>query len=202
MKKAFACALCVALFAVTFYAQNQTPTEYNKNEFFAGYSENSMLDSSRTESFDFTGNKSFRGWSASYTYNFRRYAGVKTEVSGYYKNYRFDNLPLPSPVNVRSRIYNFLGGVQFKDNKKNKRFSPFAYALGGVSQTRTNIRSILCDADCAESTTGFSLAIGGGVDLKVRKRFSLRLIQIDYNPAFYNGFREQRLRAGFGIVIN
>jgi hypothetical protein len=40
------------------------------------------------------------------------------------------------------------------------------------------------------------------VDLKVRKRFSIRLIQIDYNPAFDNGFREQRLRAGFGIGIN
>ncbi len=192
----------IALWAMSVAAQNQAPTDYNKNEFFAGYSENSVLDPVRVENFDSADIKAYRGWSASYTYNFRRFVGVKTEVSGYYKNFSFENFSPPAPVSVRSSIYNFLGGVQIKENKKTKRFSPFVYALGGISRTNLNIRSPLCDAGCREVNTGFSLAVGGGVDLKVRKRFSIRLIQLDYNPAFFDRFREHRFRAGFGIVFN
>ncbi len=203
MKKFIAAALSIGLGTAAAFAQNQTSTEYNKKEFFAGYSENSILDPLRSENFDSREIKAYRGWNVSFTYNFKRFIGVKADMSGYYKNFSFDNFSPPAPVNVKSSIYNFLGGVQIKDNKRSKRFSPFIHALGGISKTDLKIRSSICEMNsCDEKNTGFALALGGGVDLKVRKKFSVRLIQIDYNPAFYNGFRENRFRAGFGIVFH
>ena len=36
-------------------------------------------------------------------------------------------------IDTKERIYNFLGGVQVKDNRKDARFKPFAHALVGMA---------------------------------------------------------------------
>ena len=69
--------------------------------------------------------------------------------------------------------------------------------------------------DISDSDTGFSAVIGGRIDVLVRRRVDLRLIQWDYNPARFNvaddtalngrnnGSRTQHsFRIGVGIVIH
>jgi opacity protein-like surface antigen len=205
MKNIIICTILLVFCSNFVYSQSQSPTDYNKYEVFAGYSENSLLDPVAIENFDSAEIKSYKGWNSSVTYNFKRYLGVKADVSGHYKKFTFNNLSPSAPVKVNTDIYNILGGIQLKDNKKSKRFSPFAHTLVGVSTSKTKLESTLCsvnDPDCNQRKTGFSMGIGGGLDLKVKKNFSIRLIQVDYNPAYFKGFTEHRVRAGFGIVFH
>ena len=198
--------LIMLLFSVAAFAQNQTPSaEYNKFEVFAGYSENSLLDLNRIENFDSSnGIKAYHGWNTSVTYNFKRYVAIKADISEYYKHFSFIATNPAVRFNEKASIYNYLGGLQIEDNKKSKRFSPFVHALGGFSISKTTLQppSCLLLPMCKYSAKGFALALGGGIDLKVKKQFSIRLLQIDYNPAFYKDFREHKLRASFGIVFH
>ncbi len=206
MKQIITCTVFIVLWGTFAFSQNQTSKdEYHKYEVFAGYSENSLLDPSRIENSDSPdGIKAFSGLNVSATYNFKRFIGLKADFSGHYKDY---SVKIVSPIittgRIKSNIYNFFGGIQIKDNKKSKRFSPFAHALVGISASKVTVQSSACPLlpMCKESNSGLSLAVGGGVDLRIKKKFSIRLIQIDYNPAFFKT-KENRLRAGFGIVFH
>lgn len=203
MRKIIFCTIILVLWTGVAGAQTQTSEEINKKEFFAGYSENvpAYLGGDSEDRLTVAANpKTFRGWNASAVYNLNRYVGVKADISGHYRNLTFAE----SPVRVRGNFsyYNFLGGVQLKDNKKSKRFAPFAHALIGAGFSKGKLNASYLDFSLNDSAKGFAMAFGGGVDLKVKKNFSVRLIQLDYNPVIYSGFREHRIRAGFGIVLH
>lgn len=201
MKKIFICTFLIVLFATLSFAQNQTSTDYNKREFFAGYSENSSVAVSGSEANDsLTTSSPYRGWNTSVNFNLNRYLGIKTDVSGHYRSETLFALPVQIKANFST--HNFMGGIQIKDNKKTKRFSPFIHALGGISTNSVKISSNYLSYPLKDSKIGFTAVIGAGIDLKVKKNISIRLIQIDYNPAFYSGFTEHRIRAGFGIVFH
>ena len=112
-------ALSVGVFAQT------TTDEYNKNEFFVGYS-NQQVDRG-----DYTTHHGFEG---SYVRNISRYFGIKGDVSGAYKDDTFEfrtiNGTTTTTFRAKSRnsLYNFLGGVQIKDNASEARFKPFGHA--------------------------------------------------------------------------
>jgi hypothetical protein len=109
------------------------------------------------------------------------------------------NIPRPE-FNVR----NFFGGVQFKDNRKEgPRTRPFGHILLGASRERLRIRNVNLftdldhDGDIESFTvnfvnrndnrfrrTSFALALGGGFDIRITDRFSIRPIKIDYLPVF------------------
>ena len=204
MKKIFAGAFLIALWVTCAFAQTQTSTtDFRKFEVFAGYSANNLLNGNPEDVVEPNGNSTptYRGWNVSAAYNFNRFWGVKADVSGYYKKFTFADSPVR--ITANASVYNYLAGVQFKDNKKTKRFSPFLQALAGVTTSKVDLDlSDFGAPDLNSSNTGFSMVFGGGVDLKVNRRFSVRLIQADYNPTFSNGNMQNNVRLGFGIVFH
>src|SRR4026209_1175843 len=95
-------------------------SDYKKFEFFGGYSHNRVdtgigdYDHSLRDIID--EREGFHGFETSATGNLSRYFGLKADFSAHFKNQNFPvgNLQGAS-VDIDSRLFNFLGGVQLKD---------------------------------------------------------------------------------------
>jgi hypothetical protein len=198
LKLSMLAVLC-ALLNISAIAQSSD--EYNKMEGSAGYS-HQWIDS----------DDAYKGFEVSATRNFTRYLGVKGSFSGAYKT--FDPVTVtvfPAPpitFRIKESVYQYMGGIQVKDNRKEgSRFRPFAHALAGGATFRQKVSgtcptpSSVCSG-INNSDSGFAGAFGGGLDIKVNKRFSVRAIQADYNPFWFNGGAVHNFRLGVGIVIH
>lgn len=206
------CAIFIAFFTTAGFAQNQTTGEYDKNEFYVGYSNQQVDNGNR---------RSLNGFEGSYTRNVHRYFGIRADFS-VAKNSRTLNGSVFDPVNgtiniqqVNTRsVYNLLGGIQVKDNASTKRFKPFAYALVGVAVNRSRYSNLACTSttSCPStlpvpnnvtfSDTGIAGAFGGGLDIKITKRIDFRAIQVDYNPIYSNTRVDNNFRFGIGFVFH
>jgi len=67
-------------------------------------------------------------------------------------------------------------------------------------KTRTRLLEI-GTAQFQPSTLGYSVALGGGLDIPVGKRFSIRPIQADYLVSSEFGSRRHNIRYSTGLVI-
>ena len=192
-------------------------SDYKKFEFFAGYSHN-RIDTGIGDDDPDLGDviderEGFHGFEVSATGNLTRYVGIKGDFSGHFKSRTlpFGNFP-DANIDVDSRLFNFLGGVQIKDNSTEGTFKPFAHALAGVAHARNRVDfsngfcvAIVptpCPADFTESETGFAMAFGGGIDIRASDRISIRAIQVDYNPTRLFDSTQHNFRIGVGIVFH
>jgi len=199
--------MLIALVVSTGFAQTD---DYEKNEFYVGYSNNQI---------DYPARRTFHGIEGSYTRNVSRFFGVRADFSFARNNGKlYGSLtdPVTSTYNFqqtyKSSISNFLGGIQIKDNSSKKRFKPFAYALGGVAVNRRSFEDVSCiSQNCpaiipivnfSGQNTGVAGAFGAGLDIKAGKHIDLRAIQIDYNPIYSNGRVNNNFRIGFGLVFH
>lgn len=205
MKKLSA-ALCMLFISVIFVSAQNSQDEYKKNEFYVGYSNQQM---------DVGDRESFNGFEVSYTRNVTRYIGIKGDFSAAFRNDSF-RAGIPNPnggpdiveTDLKRSVYNFLGGVQIKDNATKSRLKPFAHLLVGVGHNRTSGNSRCISNNCAPfigdfeiSDTGFSGAFGGGLDIKINDKIDLRAIQVDYNPIYSNSRVDNNIRIGVGFVF-
>lgn len=92
--------------------------------------------------------------------------------------------------------YNYLGGIQIKNNSPEKKIKPFAHALAGVSKQSVKLKDIVNTGDTFDvknrdfaiygtdklTNIGFAMEFGGGLDIRLNKRLDIRVIQFDYNP--------------------
>ncbi len=204
--KAFCLTIVLSVCAV---AQNQTD-DYRKNEFFGGFSHQQVGNG------DY---EPFNGFEASYVRNIHRYFGIKGDFSAAYRNRTFTS-PVTFPAtgatptvsfDSNRSVYNFLGGIQIKDNSSTARFKPFAHALAGVAVNRSATKNISCTSNCSSFTlstagfsftdTGFGGAFGGGLDIKINDKIDFRAIQVDYNPIYSNSRVNNNFRFGVGFVF-
>jgi len=191
-------------------------SDYKKFEVYGGYSHNRVDtgigddDPSLRDIID--EREGFNGFEASATGNLSRYFGLKFDFSAHFKSQTipFDNFPT-ARVDIDSRLFNFLGGVQLKDNSTDKTFKPFAHALVGAAHTRNELRfnQIACIAivpsPCSDTTvteTGFGGAFGGGLDIRASDRVDVSVIQFDYNPTRLFDSTQHNFRIGVGIVFH
>lgn len=190
--------------------------DYKKFEVFGGYSHNRVDtgigddDPSLRDIID--EREGFHGFNVSATGNVTRYLGFKFDFSGHFKDRSVPFGTIANAVDIDSRIYNFLGGVQVKNNSTDVTFKPFAHALvgGGHVRARVNISNDVCIAiapspcpvDFTESETGFAAAFGGGIDIRASDKIDIRVIQIDYNPMRISGSTLHNFRFGVGIVFH
>jgi hypothetical protein len=191
-------------------------SDYKKFEFFGGYSHNrvdtGLSDEEPALADVINEREGFHGFEVSATGNLSRYFGIKGDFSGHFKNQNFQIPGLPgSNLDIDSRLFNFLGGVQIKDNSTEGTFKPFAHALAGVAHARNSVdfNDVICVAivpsPCSpftQSETGFAAAFGGGLDIRASDRISIRAIQVDYNPTRLFDSTQHNFRIGVGIVIH
>lgn len=188
--------LFIILFTLTFGAVCVFPQqtgEFNRNEGYVGYSNQQINEGERG---------SFNGFEVSYVRNVSRYFGIKGDFSAAFLN-KSASAPGVSIKFDRS-VYDFLGGVQIKDNASEKRLKPFAHFLAGVGHTKLKRTCPVCFdilPDIETSDTGFAAAVGGGLDIRINRRIDLRAFQVDYNPIRAYGRLNNNVRLGVGLVF-
>lgn len=219
MKK-YLLALSITALTAVFTAAQAPADDYKKGEFYVGYSNGQVdtgLDSGSTAADFFRDRETFHGFNVSGVYNLSRYFGLKGDVSGTYNSRRFNGAvdvggtPASISFDTDSSLYNFLGGVQVKDNSREGRFKPFAHALVGVGHARTKFSDFSCTPgnlcaavvvpDETAGGTGFAGAFGGGLDIRVNDKIQIRAFQVDYNPVRIEGQTGHNARFGAGIVF-
>lgn len=207
-------AFCLTLaLTIGVFAQTDSGDDYKRNEFYGGFS-NQQADNG------FTKRRSLNGFEAAYVRNVHRYIGIKGDFSAGFRGDTF-NFSIFDPVTGattasfrqqnRTSLYNFLGGVQIKDNASKARFKPFAHALAGVAHSRADFKNLTCTSgncsilvstgDFTISDTGFSAALGGGLDIKINDKIDFRALQVDYNPIRINNQWSNNVRFGIGFVF-
>ena len=190
--------------------------DYKRWEFFGGFSHNRVdtgIGDDDPALGDIIGEREgFNGFNTSLTGNVSRHIGFKFDLSGHYKKQNLPIFSVQNAVDVNSQLYNFLGGVQIKDNSSETTFKPFAHALVGVAhgRNRININQSGCVAifpsPCppafTETDTGLAGAFGGGLDIRAGDRLDIRVIQIDYNPTRLFDSTQHNFRIGVGLVFH
>lgn len=213
MKKIILAFSLTVISSMIAFGQTKAVDDYKKAEFFIGYSSGQVdtgIDSGNSLNSFFEDRESFNGFNASGVYNISRYFGIKGDISGTYKSNTFSEPTDGGTIAFKSNrsLYNFLGGVQVKDNSSDTRFKPFAHAMIGAGHARNKISDFTCTGVCPAvvpndtfSDTGLAGVIGGGLDVRLNKNIQIRAIQLDYNPVKVFGSTDHNMRIGAGIVF-
>jgi opacity protein-like surface antigen len=195
MKKFLPLMLLIVSTAHLTSAQSNSD-EHPKVEVFAGYSQNRIkvqtVDENNLPTIE---RVRFDGFNAEVTGMLNKLLGITGDISGHYRS---DTLTgLGGSQKVKSQLYNFLAGPEVKARNES-RVTPFVHALFGVAHARDSVNGTL---NATDSRTAFAMALGGGVDVAVSKRVSLRLFQADYNPTYFGDGRQDNIRLSFGVVF-
>jgi hypothetical protein len=167
------CSMCLVFLALLPVLAQDVP----KAEIFGGYS--------------WSGGN-FHGWNASVTGNINKRFGIVADFSGHYGS------DPGGPILVKQNAHSFLFGPRL--SFRGKRLTPFVYGLFGV--TRFAESAVISGQHLSAVSTGFSLAIGGGLDVKVNDRIAIRAFQLDYFRPIVNDEPNNRGRLAFGVVLS
>jgi hypothetical protein len=224
---AFGKIALITLLGTFAFAQDSIP----KVQVFGGYSlEHADLGGLKAAVLDvdllqhngpFATTNNFNGWSAEAQYNANHWLGVVADFGGRYgsaiisaSNLTLDGLP-------KGTGYSFLVGPVASFRGKTK-FTPFIHALFGFDRISLSGSTITGGTSpipaLATTYTDAAVMLGGGVDFKVSRHFSIRLAQLDefytthnlndfYNNVFdtqlFHGLptHEHNLRVSSGVVV-
>lgn len=134
----------------------------------------------------------FHGWNVSVTGNVTQRFGVVADFSGHYGS------EIDGALLVKEDAHSFLFGPRFTFRRK--RVSPFVYALFGVTRFRAS--ATVSGQTFSDVDTGFSSAVGGGMDIKLNDRVAIRAFQLDYFRPNFFGEAHNRGRLAFGVVLH
>lgn len=152
--------------------------------------------------------RNFNGFDASLTY-VSKYVGLKGDLTGHFKTSTFVDKFTPPGVTQtvanRERLYNFLGGVQVKNNGRDARIKPFAHALAGFARYTNRQQQTLdlfpqFNFTIEDRETSFAMKLGGGLDIRAGKRVDIRVFELDYNPVFAGDRRAKSIAGPFTNV--
>jgi len=202
MKIIFRAAFAVA---ITFFAFTsiKAQSDYHKFEAMGGYSYmnlNRGVDPDEiNDNFSDTpfNRVNAHGFNGSLNYNFRRFWGVKFDVTLHSHGEDVTSTLTVNPpppggngagtFKTSQNVYQFMGGIQIKDNKtEGSKVRPFAHILMGVADQHFSVdRTAPVNVRLIDiNSTDFAMKFGGGVDIGLSKNIALRAIQFDWNPIF------------------
>jgi hypothetical protein len=166
-----------SLFSLTLFLTAAVAQSQEKIDLFAGYS-HYHLDSLPVGELN--------GWELSGQYKFFRWLGGVADVSGDYGNVRDEANPAQTFL-ASTSVHSFLFGPQIV---LPARVSPFGHVLGGV----THVSGI------NQSYNPGTLALGGGLDVKVIPKVAVRVIQGDFIRTYFP-YAIYNYRFSTGVVI-
>lgn len=183
--------LLLLLFALTSLTYGQ---EIPKYEFFTGFS---ILSNNGTA----------EGATLALNRNVNNFLGIKMDLSGYRdgKTITIQNSPLSSTTKIRATNFSVLLGPQVA-YRKHKTYTPYGHLLLGAGRVEASTTTTFQNPDptfdpfpqqkISIKDTGFAIALGGGLDIRLNEKFSFRAVQIDlYNAS------DSAARISTGIVI-
>lgn len=182
MRKLF--LISALLLAFPFVASAQ---DLPKAELFGGYS-----------FIRFEG-ENLNGWNGSIAGNVNQYLAIVADATGVYKSMSGS----VSGVSYTGKIsmYDFLFGPRLSSHA-NKKYTPFAEALFGFAHARGSVTASGNQIiNSSGSTNGFSVGLGGGLDLNINPKIALRVAQVDYLLVRASGGTGNGVRILCGLVF-
>jgi opacity protein-like surface antigen len=105
---------------------------------------------------------------------------------------------------IKTDTYYFMAGPSLKF-RNTGRVEPFVRVMVGGAHTRFDVSTRRTSGtgtvtnSFETSSTDFAAALGGGLDVRLGERFSLRVFQVDYTPIFLRD-RSIRVLGGAGAI--
>lgn len=132
------------------------------------------------------------GWYGQVDYNVFRWLTAVADVSGTYRNQGINgNLQIYS-AQVGPRLYPF----------GHRKIAFFGEVLAGDSYYRIRIPSFGGFPTTTDTDSEVSWQVGGGVDYNRYKRWSIRVIEVDYQRTGFFTVHENNYRASIGVVYH
>ena len=178
MRKAL--AVCVVIMACSLAVVAQ---EYAKAQVFGGFQYTSF------DAFNIQ-HVNLLGWNAQFTHYLNKPFGITGEVTGSYGS------PTVGGIGTSLPTYTYMFGPTMRAPME--KMTPFVHALFGAAHM-SNSKGVY-------SSTGFALALGGGVDTKVARNIDWRVVQVDYlatrlkDPTGTGNGQQDNFRFATGIV--
>lgn len=175
-RKAAVCAFALLALCPVLAAQK---LKLPAMEVFGGYS-NLRFDST---TLGFSDKSNMNGWNGSLSLpDLYQGLGVAADVSGHYTRELAE--------------YNFLIGPQYSFSWKGARF----YGHGLFGKARTRLRQP-GTTQIEPSDLHRAIALGGGLDFPLNKRFSVRVVQADYLVTYAFGSTQKNIRLSTGLIF-
>ena len=151
-------------------------TEAPKIQFFGGYTR-MQFDS---KVFGFNDTTGLNGGTIGGAFNVAPYFGVKTQIS------------VETGPNIRSR--DWLIGPQGMYSKWGILF--FGHVLFGKAETRIHVPNVV------EEDHAGAVQFGGGLDIPISERFSIRAVQVDYLKTHQLNVDQRDVKFTTGVVFH
>jgi hypothetical protein len=114
--------------------------------------------------------------------NFGNYFGIKGDLMGYTQSGLKNKLDSAGfAASGSGNLFTYMLGPQVK--KHTGLFQPFGEALFGGAHTNAYAQIVNAEGGSVSGSgnnNGFAMALGGGIDLRVSPRISLRPVEVDY----------------------
>lgn len=200
MKPLLALSL-LCLFSLSIAAQDNT-----KAEFFAGYSlirtDAETVDLAAFGAPGVTATQraaTLNGFTLAISYNPASWIGIVGDFGGYYgtQQFRVQAGGSTATVGARTEVYSLLFGPQFY--ARGSRATVFGHALAGLAYG--DQRATVAGSPISTSSTSFAFGAGGGVDVRLGPRASVRALQADVIWTRFEGLTRPNLRLSAGIVF-
>ena len=169
-------ALVIALLTVTVVVA--TAQETPRFEVFGGYSYLNVGSSGQQKGFG------LNGWNAQASWNLTNWLAATADFGGYYGS--------PSAVSVHNYSYMFGPTLSYRT----QHFVPFAQALFGGGHVTAKIGGL------RSTQNAFAMALGGGLDLPIKRHFGVRLAQVDWLRTQYFSTHQNGVRVSTGVMFN
>jgi opacity protein-like surface antigen len=152
------------------------------------------------------------GGSASMAFNFNRYLGVVADFAGFddSKIYLYGpGEPTSQTVASGGNAYTYMFGPRLS-YRNNSRLTPFAQALFGEVHASQVTLNGCAGTGCIPlpSQNAFAMTAGGGLDLKLQRHLSLRLVQAEYlmtrfsDPTTDSKSMQNDIRLSSGLLLS
>lgn len=144
----------------------------------------------------------FHGFGVSVTGNWNRMMGITADFSGHFATEKPSSLVGTPPPQSRSELrgYFLLFGPQLRLPSRG-RLQPFGHALLGLSHRSLRVFMSGAPSTLVIDDTGFSAALGGGLDIHVNRRLAIRAVRADYLFSRLGNLNHHDFRYSGGIVI-
>lgn len=184
MRKVASCAGLVLIFAVSALAQ-----KVPEAELAFGYSY-VRASSGGTST-------NLHGASGSIAGNLTSWLGIVGDIGAYKAT------DLPSGVSGNALTYLFGPRISYRNHD---RLTPFGQILLGGTRVRVSGGSIggagsLGGISGSGSRNAFSVAVGGGLDVKLTESVAVRLVQAEYLMTRFNSQTQNNARISAGLVL-
>ncbi len=191
MKKLVLVAVFLLGFSVVAMAQ-----DVPKVEVFGGYALVIADTSTAFAQSAFEGmNLNLNGWNSSIAFNANKYLGFVAEFGGYYGTVGYEERNMPPYSWADISIYSIMVGPKF--TLRRGAVAPFVQGLLGYAHVKA------LELGETYSEDDMAMALGGGIDVSLNERMSLRPVQLDYfaTRGDFTGNFADHLRFSTGFVI-